>query len=198
MGVTLAATGRIITHYVIDGLAHKQVAYVRNPTLVEGAYLINSRALDENDTPWEDIADQLAKGLGFIGPTGITFADSELQKRTGLIWTPVAFHTVTPPLTQGAYVKASECTITLRDVLFHPLKAVYMETIDIPPFHFVDPHGGSNYMDFLIDMWITTGGATPQMFDCVVSRGNQYINSSGFIACTCSYNHKLRKYRGTA
>lgn len=202
MATALAAVGRIIVPYTVDGLTHRFAAYVRNPLVVGSTYNVNTRAEDENDLDWVDAHDGLVETISYLMPaTGFSFGLGELQTRVvgSAIWTTVATHTQTATShAAGTYVKGEQCTFVQRDVSLKRVRHVVMEGAHVIPFH-------ANYLgalnsnsagfceqftpDYTVD--------NPPYVWCV-GRSNQYMNVSGFVGFTAALNRKIRRRRGLA
>lgn len=196
MATPLSALGRIVFPYTISGLTHVFHAYVRNPQVTGGQWKINTRATDANDLNWEDAADALEATLANNMPTGATAGTAILQTRTGSLWLPQSFHTV-PTWSPGASSKpAVQVTIVLRDINFKKIKVVVLEGIEPAPEHETSPAGGTTNLQNLVKQFLSTFTVTNAPYNWMVGRGNQYINTAGFVGTTITLNRKVRRARG--
>lgn len=198
MATTLAATGRIVFPYTCSSQPHIFHMYVRNPQLVGGNWLINSRTTDANDTDWTAAADRIGHAWDYAVGTGTTYGVAQLQTRSGLVWTTVATHTVTPGALGGSITLTTQLTMTLRDTSFRKVKVDVMEGRAGYLFHTTDPLGGDATMDNFTNCFCIGTGHAADPFNVMVGRGNAYLTVNPFVALTVCPNRKLRRARGYA
>lgn len=197
MSTPLAAVGRVVFHYTVNSFDHKFQAYVRNPQLVGGAYKINSRTLDENDTAWEVasvgcnlVVDSL---IGTTSVAGIT----ELQLLQGVQWVTVATHQSDAFGAPGvAAVPASQVTLTLRTKLNHKVRVTLMEMRETPAQLIKSTTGGDASMDNLIQHFLATYTQPQDPYVWQVGRDNQFLATNPFVSCSVYLNRKLARRRG--
>jgi len=198
MSTVLLATGRIVVPYTINGLLHKHHAYVRNPQFVGGAWTINSRTTDSNDTLWTAALEGLITGFNGVFPSDVTVGLCLFQTLEGPVWVTQdsATQSITP--TGTAHVPASQITITVKDKSFKNVKIVLMECIETPPFKISAATGGDSAFDALTSRYIGHNASHAWPYDWQVGRGNQYFMASPFVSAVVTYNRKLRRARGLA
>ncbi len=192
----IAATGRIKQPYVVSGRSHVLHVYVRNPQLVGGNWLINSRPLDENDINWHDAVDGLMTAITAVFPSGSTVGQSVLQHRDGGIWNDVDVYTPSITPSGSGAIPASQLTITLKDRLLYNFKFQMMETNEAYPQLFKDPTAGNAALDSLITRLTTHAEGEVRPVDFVVSRLNQYMVVNPFVSCSVFINRKLARRLG--
>ncbi len=196
MSTPLSALGRIVQPYTIDGLTHLVHAYVRNPQVSAGQWKINTRSTDANDLNWEDAADALAESLSYLMALATTPGTAELQTYASGIWTVRSTHSVALTHKAGTYIKSSQATMVLRDINFKKVKVVLIEGIPQPPSHFTTAATGFTDFDNYMKQWLSNFTVTNAPYSWQVGRGNQYLNTSGFVGFTTSLNRKIRRARG--
>jgi hypothetical protein len=196
MATTLVAAARILIPYTITGLSHKIYHYVRNAQVGGSTYKINTRTTDANDLNWEDAADGFAATLTAILISSTTFGAASLELRSGSVWNPVSFHTLSAVGGSSFARAAGQLTVTLRDTLFRKVKVVVMESSQLPVFKTRSPTGGDSELDTFIQQYLSTYTVTNAPYKWMVGRGNTYVNTSPFVSASADYNDKLRRARG--
>jgi hypothetical protein len=193
----LVATARIQIPYIVSGFTHIHHAYVRNAQLVGGNWLINSRALDENDTNWHDAVDSILGSISFWAPNGTTVGAALLQKRSGGIWNNVDLYSPAfNPTGGGGPVAAGQATLTLKDKLLYNFKVQFMELQESYPQLIKNPTAGDADMDDFIGRYTQSGGASLYPYDFIVSRLDQFVASSPFVSLSVFLNRKVARARG--
>lgn len=197
MTVPLTATGRITWNYTVNGQAHKARVFTKAPSLVGGAYYLDSRTTPAS-LIWEDCADKLTDAMTEIMGTGYTAGQAVLEHRVGSLWSTLAVHSI-PTVTRSANAQpATETTLVLRDTAFHLVKVILLEGLETPPQHSVDPAGGDATMDLLIGAFLPTAPNAEDPYNWQVGRSNLFLNTTPFVAFTVTLNRKIRRRRGLA
>lgn len=192
------ATCRIVQKYTIDGLTHKLQVYARNLQLVGGVYKINSRTVDANDTPWVDAANGLFEAISYNLPVAATHSAAELWEKVSNAWIlRGTFTTTSIDHKAGGNAPGWQTTAYLRDANFRRLAVVMFEGQMATLAHYTDLSGmpAGAWKNMLLQF--TSGytvAAAPYIW--MVSKGNAYINTSGFIGATAGTNRKVRRARG--
>lgn len=196
MSTPLSATGRITCPYVVSGKTHKAHFYCRGIAPVGGSFNINSRTLDANDIVWTDAAERATFVTMVCAGTAVTPGDQILEKLIGGVWVPQAFHTSAQSATGGTIQLATQLTLYFRDITFKKVKCVLMETIQVVPYHSIDPLAGDVNMDALIKAFTVDHLNANDPFVWMVGRSNQYLNTASFVSATTTHNRKMRRARG--
>jgi len=193
------AVGRIVIAYTVDGLIHKIQAWVRNPQLVGGTWLINTRTLDENDLDWADASDGLAHAMSNILGTDASPGGATLQTRVGGVYTTRDTHVVTFPNVAGSRFVAQQTTVTYRDKLFNRFKVQVMEATKTPGRRLTTETGGDAAEDaFLIEFGASNTYGTLAPYNWIVSGWNQFLATAPLVGYVTTLNRKLRRARGVA
>jgi hypothetical protein len=196
MTTILTATARFAVPYTVGSQTHVLHAYARNPQLVGSDWKVNSRSTDSNDLLAADAASGLSETMSILLTGSDTFGSILFQTRSGTIWTTVATYSPTSGHGSSATFYTSEYTLVLRDTLLHRFKIIMLDTIEAAPQHFTTVSGGDSPSDSYAKQFTPTHDVTSAPYLWVVSRGNQYISPTGFVAVTVSLNKRVRRARG--
>jgi hypothetical protein len=201
MGQELLATARIELSYVVNGLAHKlrhycTIVYVLGQPQVADRDGLNTLIWDAGVAQfwWNRVRGMLENGA--VQGT----AQAQLQSRSGTIWNPIAYATLSGGGAGNASTKsASQATFVLRDTAFKKIRAMILEHTEGYVFHSLDGTGGSSAT--LVWANAYTGADTDgnAMYRWVKSRGDRFILGRGSAAgLTFDLNDKLKRARGLA
>lgn len=196
----LSAVGRIVIPYTVSGLTHTLHAYVRNPQLVGGNWLINSRATDANDTDWTDAAEALEYCISYVMDDAAVFGTQVLETLEDNAWIPRASNTYPNANGSGTAIEGSQATFVFRDVTFRKVKIVVMEGITSIPAHATTINTAyTNPWDLMLREFTPAHTISTSPYTWLVGRANQYLNAgSPFVSWTTTYNRKVRRARGLA
>lgn len=193
-------TGRIVLKYTVAGHLHRAVANVRNPQLVGSVWQINSRTLDANDMVWSDAANGFYESISYLTPAGTTWSAAEFWQKVANAWVLRSTFTLTSTdHSSGTSYPAGQHTLTLRDVQFHQLKVIVLDSSagDIPKKYLAISAMPTQVQNFAKQFTSapTVGGA-PYIWQ--VSDSDQYINTSALVGLVTTYNRKIRRAYGLA
>lgn len=195
----IIAEFRIVTNYTVSGVTHQNHAYAFDAGQVAGAWFLDGRASVGMDLPWEDCAARLADMINYAMYAGVSWGESILQRRSGLVWEPVDTTTVSPTPNSGVVFSApgAQQTYVFRDELLNKFKWVTMEANEAAPQHWETPTGGDSAMDAIIASFI--GSGTPDAHDpyqWIASKYKQRIKQDAFVGVTVDLNRKTLRARG--
>jgi hypothetical protein len=127
-------------------------------------------------------------------------AQAQLQTRSGTIWNPIAFATLSGGGAGNASTKAaSQATFVLRDSAFKKIRAMVLEHTEGYVFHSLDGTGGSSATQFWAGGYTGVDTNSNAMYRWVKSRGDRFILGTGMAAgLTFDLNDKLKRARGLA
>jgi hypothetical protein len=196
MGQSHLATARITVPYIVDGRTHKARMFVRGLTLVGSDWMINSRALDANDTLWTDAADSFAHAISELAPSTSTVGVALLEKLTGLVWVTQDTHTLAwSPSAQPTKV-GSQCTLTLRETNGYKAKIIVLDTYQAPPQKIKTPTGGDSNMDAFIEAFTVGAANAHEPYHVMVGASNNYLAGTAFVSMSVFLNRKVTRRAG--
>ena len=196
MSVPLSATGRIVLTYADAGLSHKVHYFCRGITAVGGTFNINTYSVDANDLAWHDAVTATASYVNLMLSANRTWEPARLEKFVSGVWQLVDVYSFSSTAGGGTLQPATQQTYTFLDKQYHKVKIVLLDTIKTAPQHFATPTGGDANFDTFIAAHIPGSAGAGDPGNWMVSRGNQYLASSPFIACTVTLNRRVRRRRG--
>lgn len=192
----IVANWRITLNYTVESLAHKQRLYVKHAAPYGGSFYIQSRVSAGDDLPVENVLDDYTDTLAAMMGSTFLMGACIVEERVGTVYIPRFSYT--PTTTPSALVFADwakEATVTFYDTNMNRFKITVMEP------HVPSPAHGRSYSaaDANFKAWIQTFQGTPagsyQPTYWLVSKYGKYINQTGFISYSVTYNKKLRRAR---
>jgi hypothetical protein len=181
-------------NYTVSGSRHKLRAYCNVAPPHTFPFSLSYR--DGSSALWTVSAQQWSVALSEFNPAGTTADGIVLEKFDGLIWNPIDTYNPTAPTFTGTLSPASQLTMTLRDILFHQVKIVVLDTKYQPTFTqkalpLVSPLPAGLYAFYY------GPSADPNSpFFWQVSRSADYLAVNNFIGITSDFNDKARRRRG--
>lgn len=195
MSQPLLATWRVEQNYSVGGVAHLWHAYVKNVVPGGTDHTIGDR--NAGTVTFLDVATAIKNTIGGIFGAGITWGGCELQQFSSGRWLTQRVWQVAAPGGVGTAKLGSIVTLTLRDTSVLPVKAVFLDTNQQPPFHYIDPTAGDNALDSLCSVF--GDRSSSDNFDpwyWMVSRGNRFLNTSPFVSVSCDIDRITKKAHG--
>lgn len=197
MSTPLAATFRIVTEYSINGVTHVIHAYcnVIDPTVTTPVLLARPGGANVDwDQAAQDTWDQQRNLFQDTATGGVS---AHLDERSGTVWNPIAFATLTGGGASSATTKpAQQITYVLRDTGHRKIRYVLLETVQNYVGHTSSGLGLGTAQDNFTKVLNGTTGGDGLPFNWQKSRGDSYFAVTGTVAgLTFDLNDKLKRTR---
>lgn len=195
MSTPLSATHRLVFNYRVGSLDH--VAHHYCGLVASGdpsGYDVQRRppfvtlgVSDAVDRLWTLLAP-------LYNAANTAFGQVELQELSGTAWLPLGFYqTAVTASSAVAYWPCSQLTMVLRDLAFHKIKAVWLESILTPPSKTNVVTGFGTLFQALAEGYTTPGASNDNPFMWV--RGRSDLNINTFVSMVGALNNRLRRER---
>jgi hypothetical protein len=199
MSTQLDATQRLEFHYSVDGANHVFRHYCQLVASGDASgYDLVPRAPGANFGASLGIDRLWTLLQGIFDSSKTTFGTVILQQLSGVAWNPLSFYvTAVAPTSGSAYVKAGQLTLTLRDMGFHKVRGVWLETVAPVGFKGLTTSAFGAPYTALFNSYTSVGTiANHDPFHWVRGRSDLYLQS--FVSFVTDLNDKVRRRRGIA
>lgn len=190
--VPFTATGRVTITYTTNTFPHK----VRVPVNLSLPYVVPGNLLVVNPSGGTVAAGPAAQHLWDLlranYPSTVLPASYLVEQNSSGLFTPLESGALTGAGTNVAAIQpANEWTITMKDLLNHKFKLIFLESSLAAPNSFVYPSGIASLDTLATELLTTTVSTT--LGNWIKSRG-----ASTFIRCakeTGTFNKRIRRSR---
>jgi hypothetical protein len=197
MSTALAATARITFQYTVQNFRHRLAMYMAYnlvlglPQMVDRDGIVTVLWTVGAQYVWDKLR-ACYYTVDVPNPPSIV-----LESRSGALWNPVAFATLTGAGSNGnATSIASQCTYVLRDTMFKKLRFVFLEHTFGYVGHSATGVTGNAFLEAITEMLNGVDASANAPYRWMKSRGDRFLLATGDIAgFTFDLNDKLKRGR---